>query len=235
MRIEYYYPEGAAGCCPAHFYAIIFNRSHQALKPNAGVLEFATFSAASQGDFDIPLAEHAQRTRFYYTTIADADISLPASAIGQKYTMEIWKTASAGNPNRTNDTLRTTREFMWNGTEFIDAELGAAQLLQLAMKDVFIAVAYDSSEMKLRCMAYYEKNGELQTDPLACSFSFISRGDTELINSSPATQLANAPGIFAWEQSAVSLDPDEVYAAVVTITDADGIEHTGVSAQVTWD
>lgn len=236
MRIEHYYKEGAAGCCPNHFYALVFNRASQCLKDNgSGVLTFDTFAAASQGLFDIPMAEHAQRTRFYYVDIDDEDIDLAATTIGQKYTVEIWKTASAGVPNRTNDTLADVKEFIWNGTEYVDAELGASQVLELSQKDVHIAVSYDSNTSELRCLAFYEKNGELQTDPLLCNFKLITREDVILINSNPSTQLTNQPGIFSWTQPTVTLDPDEVYAAVATITDADGIEHKSASIQVTWD
>mgnify|MGYP000346635704 CR=1 FL=1 len=178
MRIEYYFNAGVAGCCANKFYALVFNRSSQCLKDNgSGVLEFAAFTSANQGLFDIPLAEHAQRTRFYYTDILDANINMAATTIGQKFTVEIWKAASAGTPHRVNDTLVETREFIWNGTEYVDAELGAAQLAAMAIQDVQVAIAYDSSESKLRCMAFLEKNGELQADPVSATFSLISRAD----------------------------------------------------------
>jgi len=236
MRIEYYYKEGVEGCCPVMFYALIFNQQHQALKNNgSGDYALAAYASADHADFAIVLNEHTERTRFYYLDFDPANFTLAANVLGQPYTMEIWKALVGGTYSRTDDTLREAREFFWDGDNFINAEFSQSQINAIANQTSHVAAVYDSNNNVLRCMAFLDRNGSLITNPLSCNFRLISRANDELANSTITAQLGQQPGIFHWEQPGITLDPDEVYAVVALIIDADGNEHESASVQLTWD
>lgn len=236
MRLEYYHKAGTTGCCPLTFYAVLFDRSHQSLKDNGlGVRVLSSFTGgSSQTNYAIVLNEHPQRSRFYYLDLDPSAFVLAANTRGQKFTVEIWKAFSSGTYNRTNDELVEVREVMWDGSEFIDAELGEVQLEELSHYEPQLAASYDSNENALRAMAFLEKNGQLLDDSTLCEFQLINRAGVEMTASSITNMLTAQPGIFSWDEPGIVLDPDEVYAVVVTIT-RDGVQYKGASVEITWD
>lgn len=234
LRLEYNHKSGSAGCCVDEFYAVVFAFNQQALKNNgSGTYTLNAFDGGNQDDFAIELAEHAERTRYYYVDLST--FTLPANSLGEYYTVEYWQADVAGTYDRTTDTFLDSRNFLWDGTKFVDSQIALSQLPSAYSTE--LAVSYDSNTNEMRLIAFLELNGELQSTVTACEFTLVARDGTVIANTSLTSSdfITGMNGVFAWTQASITLSPDEVYAAKVEITDAASAVHTGAAVQVTWD
>ncbi len=228
MRIEYYYKDGVLGCCPLQVYAVLRTESFTALKDDGVGNKALDTYVASDEDFAIVLAEHAQLSKLYYIDIPDEDVVLAATPTGEKYYLEFWLAADPGTYDRATDTLLDTQAFIWGGTTY------ATTYNEVANGEVIIGIAYDSVTHIQHFMASLMKNGQHVTNPTACSFKLVNGDDEVLAESEPMSALGEIAGVYAWQEPGQDPDADRVYAVIVTITH-DGVDYSSVSYQINWD
>jgi hypothetical protein len=236
LLLDAYLPHLEPGCCPAKVYALVFNRSHQALKdPGTGVLVMTNFVKAQQNSFAITLNEHTERTKYYYLDLDQSDFTLADNAFGSEYYIEIWRRELSGNFNRDQDILEETRRLYWAGGRIAQSQLDPSQEDRLANYQAHVALAYDSENQTAYILGFLDKNGILQENTQQCEFQWLDHSGAELANVTTTSFLPNAPGVFSISLPSINLTPDRIGVMMATITDVAGGTHKTASTSIHWD
>lgn len=100
-----------------------------------------------------------------------------------------------------------------------------------------VGMSYDSSQTTLRFICWLEKNGEVYRSPQSITIIIIDSTDTEIASITAVDFISsgNFDGYIFKELTGISLDPDQTYAAIISITDDDAVVHTSGAAPITWD
>lgn len=224
------------GCCPGKVYALLFNRSHQALKPNgSGVYVMTSYVKADHHDFAIALNEHPERTSYYYREVDEADFVLAASQRGSPYRLEIWVQEGTGDYDRDADTFLGVVDLVWDQEAVVLSELGIRGVDELAGYVAHLCVAYDSEDHTLRIMSHLDRNGSLVTDPQELTVEMVDAAGTVIYSAVKTTFIPGRSGEYAWDVPEFDLEPDTIYSVKAIIKDADGNDHETVSYVNVWD
>jgi hypothetical protein len=236
MRFDVTLPDLVASCCDNLVYAIVFNKDGQALKDNGfGVLTFQPYTFLTHPDFAIILDEDAERSKYYFKDIIDANLSLADNPKGECYQVEYWLRPVAGTFDRAADELRDTRRIVVSKKKLVDATLSAEGVKELANVQAHLSAVFDSENLILRFMSHLDQNGELVTTTTQCQIIVTDKTGADIINVTDGTYLSNHAGIFSIEIPNINLANDQVFVAKAIITDADGLDHHTVSYLNTWD
>lgn len=229
-------PDLVQGCCVDRVYALVFDRLHRALKDNgSGVLIPTAYVKAQHSTFALILSEQSERSKYYFLNLDSTQFSLPANLRGETYQVEYWRRELTGAYNRDQDILEETRPLRWSGNNQVAAELSLEGVNEIVEHESHVSASYDSETLILYLMAHLERAGALVEDALEMNARLLTSAGVEVFNVTQNTYLANAPGIFNWEQSNLNLEHDRIYTVLVTITDAAGIQHKTVSYLNAWD
>jgi hypothetical protein len=230
------YIDEPPGCCVNKVYALVFDRSNNALKdPGSGIRVLTPFVSAQQNSFAIILNEHGERSKYYFLNLDELQFSLPATPKGEEYFFEIWRREGVGNFNRSEDILEETRRFIWSGSKLVDSVLSSEDEAVLAHHEAHVSITYDSSTLTVYVMGHLEKNGLLVTNPIDMEVLWLDAAGSTIAHTIQSVYLTNSPGVFRWDQPGVTLIPDRTTAMVVTIRDAAGNPYTTVSYSNAWD
>lgn len=237
MLFDAYLPSTyAPGCCTNQLYAILLDDSNQALKDNGfGVLTLQSFAAANQNLHAIAMAEAVERTKYFFAKIDTANLSLPALAKGKYYFLEIWRHEGALPRIRSTDELIEARRIQWDGGKLVDAVLSDSGEGAVAGYVAHFASVYNSATLEMHFGAWLEKGGKFISDPIRVNLLWKNATGATLANVTTTSQLAGLAGAFSFSISNVTLQPDAVTFAKVTITDADNVQHESLTSIVSWD
>jgi hypothetical protein len=236
MRLDITLPELVASCCDDLVYAILFDKDQRALKDNGfGVLVLTPYTSVAHASFAIPLAEHAQRFKYYSADLLDANFVLPDNPKGEFYQVEYWLQPVGGTFDRTADTLRETRRIVVADKKIVDATLSAAGVKELANIQAHISAVYDSENNILRVMTHLDSNGALITDSQSATIEIVDNAGNTILSSNSNTFLNNQSGVFYIELPGVNLPNDQIFVAKCTIIDNLSVPHVTVSYLNTWD
>lgn len=235
MRLDVTLPDLVPSCCDDLVYAVVFNKDHQALKLVLGIYTFQTYLVANHDTFAIILNEHAERSKYYFLDIADANIAIPDNPRGEQYQVEYWRKPVAGVFDRVADELRETRRITVQGKKIVDAVLGANGVAELANIQAHASATYDSENLVLRFMAHLESNGELITTPNRCQIIVTNKDGTDIIDVTETLFLNNHAGVYSIEVPNINLPNDQVFLVKAIIRDVNNVNHNTVSYLNTWD
>lgn len=236
LRFEALFPELEAGCCPNRVYVVMFDQDGNALKPNGlGTYTFQPYTKATHSSFAIVLAEHGERSKFYSSELSPVNHSVPVTPDGECYYLEFWKREGNTAYNRDEDEVLECRRVFWTGNYLSTTRLSDGDVEAVAAYKAELGVTYDSETSTVYFVAFLERNGELVTDPQQMEINWKARDNSTIANVVQRTTMNNLPGVYAFSLSLMDLDPDQATPITVTITDADGVEHTSGSVSLTWD
>lgn len=209
-----------SGVPDGNLYALVFDPTgNKAFKFGSGVYTFVTYAVSSHSDYVIALAEHTQRSKYWFVNIDSSIITLPLTSDFQQYAVEIWAEASPGVQDRSTDTLVSAYNFAWNPDR--------------DKWEVHCNMAFDAELTRIGLVIWAEKNGEVVTDAQGVAVVIKKSDDTTLYSGTDL--VAGSEGQYILSQTAITLNPDETYFGSVTVTDADGVDHTSGVAFITWD
>ena len=235
MRLDITLPDLTPSCCDNLVYAIVFDKNQRALKDNGfGVLSLQPYINSNHNGYAIILAEDAERDRYYFIDLLDAQFNLPDNPKGETYQVEFWRKPTAGTFSRS-DELRETRRVCVVGKQIVDATLSAGGVNELANWQAHVSAVYDSELGILRFMAHLDNNGALITDSKLAAIQVFDSAGTQLISVSQSTYVTGLAGVFAVELANQNLDNDQCFAVKCAITDVNNVQHTTVSYLNTWD
>lgn len=237
LLLDTYLPSTyAPGCCTNQLYALLLDDSSQALKDNGGgILTLQSFTSALQNDFAIALAEGVERTRYFFVKLDTTALSLPALAKGKYYFLEIWRHSGALPRVRAADELIEARRIQWDGSKLVDAVLSDSGEGAIAGFTSHFASVYNSATLEMHFGAWLERGGQLQSNPVSATLLWKDATGATLANVTQSSTMAGMPGVYSFSVSNVTLLPDAVTFAKVSITDADGAVHDTVTSIVSWD
>ncbi len=236
MRLDITLPDLTPSCCDNLVYAILFDKSQRALKDNGfGVLTLQNYTAAAHADFGIILAEHAERDRYYYLDLLDANFALADNPKGEVYQVEYWRKPVAGVFNRSADELRETRRITVASKQIVDATLSAVGVAELANVQAHVSAVWDSENSILRFMSHLEDDGALVTNSKSVNILVVDNTGAVVQNLNQNTFLTGQAGVFAVNVSNVDLANDQIFMVKGTIIDNANVPHVTVSYLNTWD
>lgn len=237
LLLDAYLPSTyAPGCCTNQLYAILFDDSNQALKDNgSGILTLQSFTAANQNVHAIAMAEAVERTKYFFVKIDTANLNLPALAKGKYYFVEIWRHEGALPRVRATDELIEARRVQWDGSKLVDAVLSDGGEGAVAGYTSHFGTVYNSATLEMHFGAWLEKGGQLQVDPVSATLLWKDAAGATLANVTTSSPMAGMPGVYSFSVSNISLVPDAITFAKVSITDVNGGVHDSVTAIVSWD
>lgn len=237
LLLDSYLPSTyAPGCCTNQLYALLFDDSNQALKDNgSGVLTLQSYTSASHNDFAIALAEEVERTKYFFAKVDLLNLNLPALAKGKYYFLEIWRHEGALPRVRAADELIEARRIQWDGSNLVDAVLSDSGEDAVAGNVAHFASVYNSATLEMHFGAWLERGGQFVSDPSNVNLLWKDAAGATLANITTSSTMAGMPGVFSFSVSNITLQPDAVTFAKVSITDSDGAVHESVTSIVSWD
>jgi hypothetical protein len=236
MRLDITLPDLTPSCCDNLIYAIVFDKDQRALKDNGfGVLVLQPYTEITHATFGIILTEHAERDRYYYNDLLDANFALPDNPKGECYHVEYWRRPVVGTFARSQDELRETRRIIVANKKLVDATLSLAGESVLANIQSHLSVVYDSENLLLRIMSHLDQNGELVLTTKSVLVTITDSTGTDILSVNSNTFVSNQAGIFYMEVPNIDLPNDRVFVAKAVIIDANNVPHTTVSYVNTWD
>jgi hypothetical protein len=232
------------GCCPANVAAVIFNKDGKALKlisTSPDVWELATYTEVTHADFCIPLAEHSERSMYYYVDM-DTDTFTLATSEEYPYMVEYWYKASAGygyydDYDRTADTLLGESEFFWNATalQVVPCPVNQSLLTELIQRKAVIQMAYDHANETIYAMVWLEKAGQLVDDTQYANITWLESDGTVLASATLSTYVTDMDGVFYTSIPLIDLTGDRISACLVEIVDADSNSWKSMNTVVAYD
>lgn len=236
MRLDITLADLTPSCCDNLVYAVLFDKDQRALKDNGfGVRTLQPYTTAAHADFCIPLAEHAERDRYYYVDLLDAAFALADNPKGEVYQVEYWLAPVLATFDRSVDDLRETRRVIVAGKQLVDATLAAAGVTELANVQAHTSSTYDSETATLRIAAHLDSNGALIVNPKSVTIQVIDKDGASVLNVSQTTYLTGQAGIFYTEVAGVNLGNDQTYVVRCTIIGVNDVPHLTISYLNCWD
>lgn len=236
LLIDAYLPDLAAGCCPNKIYALLFNKQHFALKDTGGGnYSLVAYTKAAHNTFSIILLEHAERAKYYTKEIADVNLVLPQTPEGEEYFLEVWYRSIVGPFDRDVDTLRETRRVIWSGSQWVESRLDALQASQISGYFSHVSCTYDSDNQTVYFLAWLESRGAVIPNTVRCELTWRDRLGAVISQVVQTTYMPNTPGVFRWDVPGIDVAPDQATSVMVSIRDAEGVDHNTHSSIASWD
>lgn len=170
LLLDYYKSEEVN---PAVFtgrvYCLVLDRSHQAINFSiAAPYQFSAYLKSLHTAFVRPLPQHAQRTKYYYDLVSADDLDIPDCPYGEQYITEIWAEQVSGSPNRDNDYLLQTKDFIWVSGYLSEHRISVKQeddIIDGIFSKMISGVYTDLETFGGMVNSIYEKTSNLPDDP----------------------------------------------------------------------
>lgn len=222
-------------CCPDNIGAILFTDSEEALKNDGfGAYTPQSYVRADHEDYIITLSEPAERSFYYFVDLDEAQFTLPETPAGRWYELEIWYSTTTSVWDRDVDTLRELRRVIWDGSNLIDARLGAGQVADMSQWIAHASVGYDHTTNTVYFTCWLEQDGSWVQDPKSVTILWHDSVGNEILNVTVST-FNYVTGIFQFNAANIDLTPDRVTPIQVAITAQDDTVYTSLATVVSWD
>lgn len=101
------------------------------------------------------------------------------------------------------------------------------------MYECHSGIGWDSTNAILNLNCFLEVNGSVLVNPTSANFKIFKDDGTTVVDTDMGSP--SAEGVFFKAMAAVTLNPDRLYFALVSIVDNNAVTHSSGSSPITWD
>lgn len=127
----------------------------------------------------------------------------------------------------------TSGTIKWAYNEILSKTSLIPEDIATTMHECHSGIGWDSANSILNLNCFLEVNGEVLTNPTSANFKILKDDGSTVVDTDMGTPSAN--GVFFKAMASITLNPDRLYFALVSIVDNNAITRTSGSSPITWD